>query len=89
MRFQCLEVTCGKPFGWTAKKTVQDPENPTITYEYVVCPYCGSLDFEEYTAKTGPIKHIPLVQYPKQVSQFDPASLMNHQWKGKKTAPHV
>ena len=99
MRFQCLEVTCGKPFGWTAKKIVHmvDPEYELpITYEYVVCPYCGGLNFDEYRngAPSKPVaaKPVPPIRYPAPVtsqptqgtSQFDPADLMQHSWKGKK-----
>ena len=89
MRFQCLEITCGKPFGWTAKKIVTDGDN--TTFEYVVCPYCGGLDFEEYRngrpQKTVVEKPVPPVQYPTSVGAFDPADLMNHQWLGKKIGP--
>ena len=94
MRFQCLEVTCGKQFGWTAKKFVKDPDNPTISFEYVICPYCGGLNFEDYGVNGVPKKHIaiktvPEVQYPKKVADiltnFDPADLMKHEgWKNKK-----
>ena len=86
MRFQCLNITCGKQFGWTAKKIVSDGDN--TTYEYVICPYCGSLDFEEIRngvpKKTKKEKNVPPVQYPQSVSQFDPADLVQHSWKGKK-----
>jgi len=113
MRFQCLEITCGKPFGWTAKKIVKTyPCQPAtsntpaskaifpeeISYEYVVCPYCGSLDFDEYRnglpSKPVAAKPVPPIRYPapasqpiqptQDTSQFDPADLMQHSWKGKK-----
>jgi len=89
MRFQCLEVTCGKQFGWTAKKIIKVSEVETI--EYVVCPYCGGLDFDELAPnhkipqkKTPPIKYPTPVQPTAGSSQFDPADLMQHKWKGKK-----
>ena len=53
--------------------------------EYIVCPYCESLDFEE--DKTGPHpqpKAVPPVQLPKRATEFDPADLIEHEWKGRK-----
>ena len=84
MRFQCLNITCGRPFGWTAKKIVKDGDN--TTYEYVICPYCGSLDFDEYRNGT-PAKQnktVPKVKDFAPANQFDPEDLMKHKWKGKK-----
>lgn len=100
MRFQCLEVTCGKPFGWTAKRIVSGADG--VVTEYVVCPYCGSLDFEEYSvafplkkgmppqkSETSGIKKVQRPQITPISStdrHFDPADLMEHQgWKNKKT----
>lgn len=98
MRFQCLDVTCGKPFGWTAKKIVTVDDKTVI--EYVCCPYCGSLDFEESngTIKKKLKETTPPVQMPTPVAirddkpiqttyhsgEFNPEELMNHKWKGKK-----
>ena len=63
-------------------------DGDNTTYEYVICPYCGSLDFEEIRngvpKKTKKEKNVPPVQYPQSVSQFDPADLVQHSWKGKK-----
>ena len=93
MRFQCLEVTCGEQFGWTAKKIVT--EGP-VTIEYIVCPYCEGLKFEENTGNLSlikpnvPTKKSPPVQMPKPVqmkSQFDPSDLMQHNWKKGKRKP--
>jgi len=77
-----------------------DPEYELpITYEYVVCPYCGGLNFDDYRngAPSKPVaaKPVPPIRYPTPVtsqpiqstqdtSQFDPADLMQHSWKGKK-----
>ena len=100
MRFQCVDINCGRPFGWTAKKIIQvisDEHELPVTYEYVVCPYCGSLDFEECSGNLSLIKpkfptkkNIPSVQMPKSVqmkSHFDPADLMQHSWKKGKRRP--
>lgn len=106
MRFQCVDVACGKKFGWTAKKIVQtttleeNAEFPTVTtYEHIVCPYCGSLDFEELppprrnlhgtpTVQTeNHTKSLPIPNMEQETDQFDPADLMQHQWKGKKLGP--
>jgi len=95
MRFQCLDVTCGKQFGWTAKKIVvhQELAGQKVTMEYVVCPYCGSLDFDEIPfslAKPKPkssTKSLPIVnmEHTAGTEQFDPADLIQHQsWKGKR-----
>lgn len=93
MRFQCLNVDCGRPFGWTAKKTITqkitDDALEITSYEYVVCPYCGSFDFEEGPTNSKPVgvKAVPPVQMPASVAMFDPADLMSHQWKkGKRQA---
>ena len=100
MRFQCLNPECKKPFGWTAKKIVSGTgkEGEIVTYEYVVCPYCGSLDFEELPS-TWHHKKIEEFQkkrdklaasenhtksLPQPTNQFDPADLMEHNWKGRK-----
>jgi len=89
MRFQCLDVTCGKQFGWTAKKIVQVDEKTTI--EYVVCPYCGSMDFDEIPfsinkPKPKPsTKSLPIANMESKASQFDPADLIDHEsWKNRK-----
>ena len=97
MRFRCLEVTCGKPFGWTAKKIVSkvNEKGETVTYETVVCPYCGSLDFDElpFTKSHTPppkqpnhTKSLAIPNMEPEADQFDPADLMQHRWKGKKIA---
>ena len=89
MRFQCL--SCNKQFGWTAKKTVSkilEGYDLPVTMEYIVCPYCEGFDFEEYVNKPVTAKKpVPKIQYPKQVSQFDPADLMQHSWKKGKRKP--
>lgn len=88
MRFQCL--SCGKSFGWTAKKTVSkviEGYDLPVTMEYIVCPYCESLDFEESNGKIKQkLKDTPPVQMPQpaKIPQFNPADLMEHKWKGKK-----
>ena len=100
MRFQCVDINCGRPFGWTAKKIIKTyaTNESTIlpeetTYEYVVCPYCGSLDFEEGNSQIQKkLKEVPVppVQMPKPVqmkSQFDPSDLMQHNWKKGKRKP--
>ena len=94
MRFQCVDINCGRPFGWTAKKIIQvidDAHELPVTYEYIVCPYCGSLDFEEGNSQIQKkLKEVPPVQMPKPVqmkSQFDPADLMQHSWKKGKRRP--
>ena len=96
MRFQCVNINCGRPFGWTAKKIIQvisDEHELPVTYEYVVCPYCGSLDFEEGNSQIQKkLKDVPVppMQMPKPVqmkSQFDPSDLMQHSWKKGKRKP--
>ena len=92
MRFQCL--TCTKPFGWTAKKTVSkiiEGYDLPVTMEYIVCPYCEGFDFEEGNSVIQKkLKEVPHVQMPKSVqmkSPFDPADLMQHSWKKGKRRP--
>jgi hypothetical protein len=71
-------------------QVIDKEQEMPVTYEYVVCPYCGGLDFEEYkeTSPRPAPKPTPPVQMPTPVtksnSQFDPADLMQHSWKGKK-----
>lgn len=87
MRFQCLSVECGRPFGWTAKRIVTYPENEKgelITEEYVVCPYCGSLDFEELPPNRKPSKQASKPVQMPQPANFNPDDLMEHEWKGRK-----
>jgi DNA-directed RNA polymerase subunit RPC12/RpoP len=58
MKYQCLNEACGKLFMYPAKKT----ETPiTAVYETHVCPYCGSLDIEEYTPEPTPQPQITSV----------------------------
>ena len=96
MRFQCVNINCGRPFGWTAKKIIQvisEEHELPVTYEYIVCPYCGGLDFEEGNSVIQKkLKDVPVppMQMPKPVQmkgQFDPSDLMQHRWKGKKISP--
>jgi DNA-directed RNA polymerase subunit RPC12/RpoP len=95
MRFQCLDVACGKKFGWTAKRIVTYPENEkgeTVTEETVRCPYCGSLNFEELpppprrnlhgkpTAKTeNHTKNLSIPNMEPETPQFDAADLIQHE----------
>jgi DNA-directed RNA polymerase subunit RPC12/RpoP len=86
MRFLCLNPDCGRMFGWTAKKIVT---KQNVTFEYVVCPYCGSLEFDELPPNYKPEpQKIPPVQMPtpatKSLTQFNPELLLDHEWKGKK-----
>ena len=85
MRFHCLG--CNKSFGWTAKKTVSktvDGYDLPVTMEYIVCPYCESLDFEEDKTGPHPTKSVPPVQLPQRATEFDVADLIDHEWKGRK-----
>lgn len=89
MRFQCLDVTCGKEFGWTAKKIVKLDNVTTI--EYVICPYCGSLNFDEIPFSLTKPKAKPFTKSPHltnmepEKDQFDPADLIDHkEWKNRK-----
>ena len=99
MRFKCLSDGCGKPFGWSAKKTVQkivEGFDLPVTMEYVVCPYCERFDFEEYATRkdmtnyskmlkdASKHKTVPPVKDFAPVNQFDQEDLMKHRWKGKK-----
>lgn len=46
MKYICLNEGCGKLFMHPAKHSVN---LSGLTTETHVCPYCGSLDIEEYT----------------------------------------
>lgn len=95
MRFQCLDVRCGKEFGWTLKRIVTYPTNDkgeNVTEETIRCPYCGSLDFEELSPGHKPNKpqkqekKTPPPRMPKPAGQadFNSTDLMEHKWKGRK-----
>lgn len=88
---------CQKQFGWTAKKIVSGTGKigEIVTFEYVVCPYCGSLDFEEYNGKPAPKSTkshraptdnlTSLHNMEHAADQFDPADIMEHEgWKNRK-----
>lgn len=49
MKYKCLNPECGKQFNFAAKKTLEKTECDATTtiIETVVCPYCGSINFDE------------------------------------------
>lgn len=59
MKFICLNESCGKLFVYPAKlrKPILESYQPSGLFEETethVCPYCGSLDIEEYTPEPLP-----------------------------------
>jgi len=60
MKYQCLNEICGKLFLYPAKRETTTPITE-VKLEVHVCPYCGSIDIEEYTPE-------PLAQTVEEIA---------------------
>ena len=50
MKFKCLNEKCNHPFMYPAKRNVTKPQRDDEfeSEETSVCPFCGSLEFDEF-----------------------------------------
>lgn len=89
MKYKCLNVDCGKSFLYAAKKTVThlydepypvNSDGAIKTYtnnmvvETLVCPYCGSLNFDELPQEAKGINLADVESYkdvaPNEVDDY-------------------